>query len=177
MRRAVAKQRVVPERGFTLPELLLVVLIAVILCGIGVPAFGGLLRSHRLSTTANEFLAAIHLARSEAIQRGARVDLVPASRNSWAEGWFILIDSNLDHSVNSPENIIFAAGKVASGITIQASFSGSSVQFLAFNSSGHTEPMRSGSLLFTLGEHQRKIIINFQGRPRVCNPEIDPTSC
>lgn len=177
MQRAVAKRRDALKRGFTLAELLLVMLIAAILCGIGVPAFGGLLRGHRLSTTANELLAAIHLARSEAIQRGARVDLVPASRNDWTEGWIILIDSNLDHSVNSTEKIILSAGKVATGITIQAAFSGSSVQFLAFNSSGHTEPMRSGSLLFTLGEHQRKLIINFQGRPRVCNPQIDPTNC
>lgn len=63
-----------PASGFTLIELLVTLAVAAILLAIGVPGLRNILLTNRLATTANEVVAALNLARSEAIKRNARVD-------------------------------------------------------------------------------------------------------
>lgn len=81
------------SRGFTLIELLVVVAIAGILLGIGVPNLRSFIVSNRLTTTANDFQAALNFARSEALRRGANVTVrtlgVPGS-GDFSAGWQII---------------------------------------------------------------------------------------
>lgn len=61
--------------GFTLVELLVTISLASVLLAIAVPSFRSLTISNRLTTQANEFAAAINVARSEAIKRNSSVVL------------------------------------------------------------------------------------------------------
>jgi|GEM_PF-190310 len=170
------------QRGFSAPELMVVLAVASILLAVAVPSLHGFIQSQRLMAAANEFQAAVSLARSEAIRRGVRVDLVPAKNGSdWSQGWTVYIDRNGNRKIDSGEQIMLAHGPVSSGVVIKAAFTDSKSQYLAYGGNGRTRTNASsqvpqtGSWLFTLDRHARRIVINFVGRPRLCNPAADAT--
>ena len=170
--------------GFSLIEMAVTLSIAAILLTVAVPSFRSLIQQQRMTTTVNEFFAALNLARSEAIQRGTRVDLVPAGDGTdWAKGWIVFIDKNNDQKPQAGEQIIYSHSSAPDGLIIQSVFTDSSAQYLAYNGTGHTRTNTSsqspqlGTLSFTLGQQVRRIKINFAGRPRVCNPDVDLGHC
>ena len=91
--------------GFTLIEMLVVIAISAILVAMAIPSFQGTIRSSRISGAANSFIAAIDLARSEAIRRATSVTVCRSTNadtvnancsdvaangyagNDWASGW------------------------------------------------------------------------------------------
>lgn len=91
-------------RGFTLLELMLVLVIAGILVGVGVPAMGNFFRNARMSAAANDLLAAMYVARTEAIKRRTPVTLCTSVNPNDADpacaasdtlaGWFVFVDNN-----------------------------------------------------------------------------------
>lgn len=169
--------------GFTVVEMAVTLAVAVILLGIGVPAFSTLIDNQRMTTAAGDFLAAIHLARSEAVQRGTRVDLVPVDGRDWKNGWVVFVDGNGNLRPDPGEPLIFSHGPVADRLVIDSNFTDDSVRYIAYAATGRTRTNRngqqpqSGTITFSLGKQARKIKINFLGRARVCNPADDPSDC
>jgi type IV fimbrial biogenesis protein FimT len=170
--------------GFSVLELLTVLAVLAVLATIGGPAFADMLRGLRVAALANELFNAVNLTRSEAIRRGARVDLVPAGDGSdWRQGWVVLIDRNRDLRLDDGDLVIYARGPVAEGITIQSNFSDSKQPYLSYNAAGRTrtaansEAPQFGSWQIGWTHHSRRIVINFLGRPRLCNPRTEKTGC
>jgi type IV fimbrial biogenesis protein FimT len=97
------------QTGFTLLELLLVVALAGLLLGIGVPAMGNFIRSARITGAANDAMVGLHLARSEAIKRRVPVTFCASANSVSADnpatpvptcaasvmltGWIVFVDS------------------------------------------------------------------------------------
>ena len=87
-----------PQGGFTLVELLVTVTVAAILLGYGVPGFRDLIRNSRASAAANEIVTALQYARSEAVRRGAAVDVCRSNAagnacengTNWRTGWRVM---------------------------------------------------------------------------------------
>jgi type IV fimbrial biogenesis protein FimT len=183
MRPAIPTFAVKRSPGFSMVELMVVLSIAAILLTVSVPSFRHLIQQQKITTTVNDFFAAINLARSEAIQRGSRVDLVPADAADWAKGWIVFIDRNNNQKADTDEKIIFAHGPAPSGISIQSALTDSQVKYIAYHGSGRTRTNASsqspqiGTISFTIGEQVRRIKINFLGRPRVCNPVVESATC
>ncbi|CBA15790.1 GspH/FimT family pseudopilin [Xanthomonas albilineans] len=63
------------QRGFTVVELMVTIAILAILMALAVPSFTALIRSNRLTSTANELVAALQLTRSEAVRLNGGVSL------------------------------------------------------------------------------------------------------
>lgn len=63
------------ERGFTLVELMVTLVVAVVLIAIAVPSFHTMIVSNKLTTAANDVVNAVAVARMEAIKRNAPTQL------------------------------------------------------------------------------------------------------
>jgi type IV fimbrial biogenesis protein FimT len=88
-----------PQAGFTLVELMIVIMIVSILMGVGVPSYKYVTNSNRLSAEVNGLLGDMQLARSEAIKQGLSVtvcasqDQLSCSQSSdWSSGWIVFTD-------------------------------------------------------------------------------------
>ena len=80
--------------GFTIAEMMLVVLIIGILSALAVPSMRSMIRSQQLKTAAFDIFASLTLARSEAIKRNVPVTITPdGGAADWGLGWSVT-DSN-----------------------------------------------------------------------------------
>ncbi len=102
------------QTGFTIIELLVVIVVFAIGATIAIPSYQSLIRSNRMTVQVNELVADIHYARSEAIKRGRSVSICrtnPGSnacktnKNWGVNGWIIIADSEVikvhESSLNS----------------------------------------------------------------------------
>ena len=84
------------HRGFTLIELMVAIMVLGILLGIAVPSFRDAALGSRLTGYANDLVAGVQIARSEAIKRNAPVTLCASEDGEtcgtdagWEVGWIV----------------------------------------------------------------------------------------
>jgi len=116
------------QRGFTLYELLITMLVIGVVLAIGVPNLSEFTQNSRLTSTSNDLLASFQQARSEAARSKTNITIC-ASANSldpaancggtFNDGWiiFIDIDGDLNRS-GAGENLIHGFPPAPAGVTI-----------------------------------------------------------
>lgn len=166
------------QRAFTLVELLTTMAVASILLVIAAPAFNGMIRTHRLNATANELVGAANLARSEAIQRGSRVTLVPclwveassscASGSTWRDGWALIAgppEGSTDLTVTNA-NLLRYFAPLAKDLTMSSVKPG----YLSYARDGRALQWngfpQNQTITLSAGDSSREVIINRLGRVR-----------
>ena len=99
--------------GFTLIELLITIAIASLLLALAAPSFSEIIRNNRVTSTTNKLVAALSLARSEAIKRGTRVTLCKtngtnacALSGDFSEGWIVFADADENAAIEDQTDII-----------------------------------------------------------------------
>jgi len=122
--------------GFTLFELLVVLLIAAILLGLGSPSFSEFRRNARLTAAANDLLVAGQLARTEAIKRQTSVSICPSSAPTDVEpacggasfsGYITFVDTDGDCVRSAGEKVLRADGPLDRAVV--ANSNGSCLSF------------------------------------------------
>src|SRR5690554_2522230 len=120
--------------------------VAAILAAIAAPSFSEMLREHRLTTRANDFLAELQLARSVAIRRGVQVTMLSDSgvARVWEGGWTIFTDWDGDEVHDNDGNDNCAAEDldctlrtqpaISNGITIRSG--GTYEDWMSFSPTG-----------------------------------------
>lgn len=106
------------EKGFTLLELLIVLVLAAIFLSLATPSFSEFRRNALLSGAANDFLGSIQLGRTEAIKRQERVSLCPVAdlesstciSGTAFTAWAVFADSDGNCEPDASADVLRIAG-------------------------------------------------------------------
>lgn len=124
----IASMKEHAQKGFTLYELMVTLLIVGVVLTLGMPNLTAFTQNSRITTTANDFHAAFQVARSEAARSKATITIC-ASDNSmdaaadcqgdWADGFIIFLDLNGDIArAGAGESVLRAHPAVAKGVNL-----------------------------------------------------------
>ena len=107
-------------RGFTLLEIMVVIVIMGILMAVGVPGIQTLLNNQKMKSATFDLVTTAMLARSEAIKwggvSGSSISIVAAG-NNFSNGWCIVFTSATACSMSSPADGVMQIIKPTAGIT------------------------------------------------------------
>jgi type IV fimbrial biogenesis protein FimT len=112
-------------------ELMVVLAIAGVLMAVAIPAMGNFMRNSRITSAANDVMAGLHFARSEALKRRFPVTLC-TSANSQAlnptcaasdllTGWIAFVDLNESGQRDAGEDVLMQHEAMNPQITAQSS--------------------------------------------------------
>ncbi|WP_027148791.1 GspH/FimT family pseudopilin [Methylobacter tundripaludum] len=157
--------------GVTLIELIITISIAAILAGVAIPSFTSIINSTRLTTYANELVASLSLARSEAVKRGVQISVrrKGSTNQNWDSGWDIFTDLDGDGVFDTADTLLKTYPALTSGFTLRTGTAGYQdfaaylPSGLSLSSSGDTFRLCTGSADTA---SSRAIAINALGRPR-----------
>ena len=91
-------------RGFTLIELVTVITVMGVLAAIALPSFRAFVANQRIRNVSFDLMAALTLARSEAVTRNRSVDLAKTG-SAWDEGWEVKDSVNVFHRQQAYKNL------------------------------------------------------------------------
>lgn len=155
--------------GFTLIELLVTIVIAAILVAAAVPMFNSSISRANIRDAANGLLAAVELARSEAIRRGVSVSVCRVKNpwvdppecgtaasgayaaGDWATGWIIFTDNGATGGVfDTTEELLYTQPPFDAGGASRSQVNGGpTTGFFTLNPDG-TLTAAGGALGFNL---------------------------
>ncbi len=110
-------------------ELLIVVALAALILAFGAPQFSEFQRNNRLTATANDLLASLQLARTEAIKRQRPVALCasadpaadsPSCSGGVFRGWIVFEDPDADCQPGSAGAVLRREGPVPATLRVRA---------------------------------------------------------
>lgn len=107
----LVRRRIIPgrlSRGFTLIELITVITIMGVLAGLAAPSFQSFIANQRVRNVSFDLMAALLLARSEAVTRNDFVSLSKEDADSgWNSGWRVLVGNvdDDDHTLLQQESL------------------------------------------------------------------------
>lgn len=161
-------------RGLTLVELLVTLAIVAVGAAIAAPSFKGMVADTRLSAQANDLLASLKYARSEAVKRNARVSMCKRATDatcavtetataSWQGGWLVFVDGGAAGTIDGADTVLRVQGPLAASTLIGG---GAITNYVSYLGSGQTSAAGGGTQVGTFslcdplaGAKRKKIAI------------------
>ena len=182
--------------GFTLLELMLVVVIVAILITMAVPSFQWMIQKVTISSNVNTFLSDMRYARSEGIRRGGGVVLcrsddpeaatpvcsTSSSKINWVSGWIIFHDLNNDGDTSESGKAVAPLLRVQTPITAINSIAGTSTEKFSFTATGRLRSLKGVTKMRFGGDSvfakkvQRVVCVSLSGHARIAG-DGNTTSC
>lgn len=177
------------QSGFSLLELMAVVLIIAIVAIMTMPLLQDQIAAREIDTIARRFIAHAHFARQQALHLGQSVLLVPSSGDRWEAGWVVksgCIGKPMKAgciekpwiSQGSIDPVYFKAGGK------QFIDPNSGKRGILFNAAGAAKTAQGGFVAnrLILGHLrvpnlERQVILGSGGRWRICDPVRDAKRC
>ena len=171
--------------GLTLVEMLVTLTVAGVVLLAGIPEFKRMLASNRMLSEINALVAHLHLARSEAVNRGKRAVLCPSADREqctgspeWHQGYILFVDDNGDRKRDENEALVRVHQRRTPGILITSSVSR---RRITYRPDG-TAPGSNLTVKFCAQHHAtppKAVILSNTGRPRVSRSTAsgDPLDC
>lgn len=162
------------ERGFTMVELLTVLVIVGVLAAVAMPSFRAILINQRLAATTGDLVSALNIARAEAIKQSQAVKVTPVN-SDWDKGWKVTSESTTV-ALRTYEQL-------DSSIMRDTSLGDGFSNAVIYDPNGFARDVITGKFggngcLTFKAETQRRmsVIISASGRPRSCDPD-KPGDC
>lgn len=162
--------------GFTLIELIITLTIAGILFALAGPAMQSFVQNQRLSSHANEIIADLNYARSEAIKRGGNVSicrqggtLTSPSCNSaaqWEAGWVVFTDTDADSTLDAGETVLRVHETLAQNVNLRV------IGSVALNSVSFAN---TGLTTMTTGQEAALRLCDSRGTPSALTISVNYT--
>ena len=71
----IKQMNIASHRGFTLVELIIVIVLLAVLAAIAIPSYSNMIITNRMTTEVNSFVSDLHYAKTEAIKRSRNVQI------------------------------------------------------------------------------------------------------
>lgn len=166
--------------GFTLIEMM----VAVAVISISVAVSGSLADSfvsgNRQSALVNDFVAALQMARSESVKRGATVSLCPSVSGTscddvaWGEGWIMFVNDDSDSPVEVDEGEELLRAVTYGGGALDFYGSGALSGGVSFFSRGLASSAGEFVVCDSNGaKRARAVLLNIGGRVRLSDAHAD----
>lgn len=183
-----------PSRGFTLIELMITVLLAVILMMVALPVFTKWIQNTKTRSIAESLQNGIRLAKTEALRRSRLVDFrltaaTPgkgAATSKSGTNWYVQQNSALLAADSTDANYnLYVQGSSQSDANSNVTVAGD-VDVLTFSSLGRLTNTGAASYKFVVsnpnGDRTLNVIVTQGGQIRMCDPQItlsstNPTGC
>ena len=119
-----------PASGFTMIELMVVVVVLSVLLTVAVPSFDAAMNANRLAGASNELMASLQTARMEAVKRNARVGLclskdsnstAPVCSTDDIDGWIVFTDVNKNDKFDSGDTLLRTSTLPSPKVVVTAS--------------------------------------------------------
>lgn len=160
------------NKGFTLIELIITLMVAATLMAAAVPSFTTTIMNNRRLSQINELVGALTLARSEAVKRKTAISLCKSSDGNscsgtgWEDGWIIFANDNDDNDRDSGEEILRVYAKLPDGNTLRGN--GNISNYLSYRPDGFSNTNGTFTLCDSRGAVQaRGVVISMTGRARI----------
>ncbi len=138
---------IVHHHGFTIIELMVVLVVMGLLMTVGVPSFRALMADNQANNSAQEMLYALQLARAEAVKRNQMVSLCPSSdqtsctgSGNWHVGWIMFLDTSGNGVRDSSEQIIRIQNPLDTTVTLTGPTA------IQYATGGYLEPAATQSI-------------------------------
>lgn len=167
------------HQGLSLIELMVTLTIVAILAAMAMPSFRDIANSSRAVGMANELVASLNFARSEAVKRGVAVTVCKTANpdaaspscttaGDWASGWQTFTDSGTQGSVDGTDTRLRVKQPSGSNGSMigDANFS-NYVTYLPSGASLGNGGSASGSITICVGNIQYSVVVNSTGRVHV----------
>lgn len=152
-------------RGFTLLELIIVLIISVLLITIGIPGFQTLIQNNRLTVVASSIQNNLLFARSQSVSYLNYVTVCPLENNTCSNNWIsgidVFIDSDRNGNYGSGDVLLKSGDKFNSNDTL--AFPTSSV---TFTPDGHITGS-SAKFRYCTGDQRVGVSIAYSGRAKI----------
>lgn len=109
------------QHGFTIIEILLVIVIMGVFLTLAAPSFVTFTSSQKVKTASFDVYAAMMFARSEAIKRRKCVSLTPTSSSDFATGWLVREVVSATCVLDSSADPVLRTQEPLSGVTFTTS--------------------------------------------------------
>jgi type IV fimbrial biogenesis protein FimT len=159
------------QRGFTLFELMVSIMILALLVGLAVPTFRTITANSRTSAATNNLASALAVARSEALRQSTTVSICPSGNQQtcdvsvtpdWTNGWIAFTDVNADGALGAGDTLIQAWPSAGPTMTVS-----SAAPFLQYNPRGMMNLGGSQTLTIAAsgcrGNHKSQVVVTVVG--------------
>jgi type IV fimbrial biogenesis protein FimT len=179
--------------GFTLVELMIVVVVLAVLLAIAVPSYRGWIVNAQIRTKAESVLSGLQIARVEALKRNTAVFFDMAADTSWSVGCVAPIADNDGDGVPDCPSVIQSKTAAEGGGAVTVAIAPAASSRVTYNGMGQVRPLNadnsvpvteinfdSGALVANQSRELR-IVVAGGGLARMCDPTVttagDPRKC
>lgn len=160
-----------PQRGLTLAEVMVTVVIIAIMAAVAIPTFSSVFHNNRLSDFSNSFVSSSQLARGEALKANVTVTLCASSSgvacaeasSGWQVGWIVFRDVNGNREVDTGD-VIIQVQKALSTDYRMSSSAGNSLVFQPTGVGTTTSTLILCKATPAVDSDQRQILLSPTGR-------------